>query len=66
MSDDKRPSSKCKTSYVADIKLLNNELTLAHTPSLGYCGLCEKDCFVMVRENKTKKNFYKKMVRWRF
>ena len=51
----KRPSSKCKTPYVADIKLLNNELTLAHTPSLGCCGLCEKDCFVMVRENETKK-----------
>jgi len=51
----KRPSATCKTPYVADIKLLNDELTLAHTPSLGCCGLCEKECFVMVRENKTKK-----------
>ena len=51
----KRPSSKCKSPYVADVKLLNDEITLAHTPSLGCCGLCEKECFVMVKENETKK-----------
>ena len=51
----KRPSSKCKTPYVADVKLSNDELTLAHTPSLGCCGLCETDCFVMVKENEIKK-----------
>ena len=36
----KRPSIHIKSPYVADIIVENNEY-LAHTPSLGCCGLCE-------------------------
>ena len=42
----KRPSAHIKTPYVADVTVENIEF-LAHTPSLGCCGLCEKDCIVL-------------------
>ena len=38
----KRPSSLCKTPYVADISLDSGVMVLGHTPSLGCCGLAEK------------------------
>ena len=42
----KRPSKHCKSPYVADVLLENGEEVIAHAPSLGCCGLCEKDCIV--------------------
>ena len=36
----------CKTPYVADVLLDDGTLTLAHTASLGCCGLCDKDAYV--------------------
>ena len=45
----KRPSVKCKTPYVADVILKEtNELIMAHTPSLGCCGLSNKDSIVFL------------------
>lgn len=39
----KRPSQVCKTPYVADVMLKGaKETTLAHSPSLGCCGLIDK------------------------
>ena len=52
----KRPSSKCKTPYVADIITLNtNEEVICHAPSLGCCGYVDKDEFVYIVENEVKK-----------
>ena len=51
----KRPSMVCKTPYVADVLLDNGSLTLAHTASLGCCGLCDKDSIVyMIKVNNPK------------
>ena len=58
-----RPSKISKTPYVADIILnenIDNEIIYqAHSPSLGCCGLCEKECNVLIYplDNKTKKEF---------
>ena len=48
----KRPSKTCKTPYVADIIIPNTDETvyLAHTPSLGCCGLANKDATVIVSD----------------
>ena len=55
----KRPSAHCKTPYVADIYIPELDLTsIAHSPSLGCCGLADKDHKVMVckiPETKSKK-----------
>lgn len=42
----KRPSKHCKSPYVADVLLENGEEVIAHAPSLGCCGLCEKGSIV--------------------
>ena len=42
----KRPSKHCKSPYVADVLLENGEEIIAHAPSLGCCGLCDKDSVV--------------------
>lgn len=44
----KRPSSIIKSPYVADIRLENGQQALCHTPSLGCCGLVEKDRTIYV------------------
>lgn len=51
----KRPSRHIKSPYVADIQINDTEY-LGHTPSLGCCGLAEKDCYVYVSKlgEKTK------------
>jgi DNA-binding sugar fermentation-stimulating protein len=53
-----RPSKVCKTPYVADIKIEENEEEdLCHSPSLGCCGLAEKGKKVILSEltsGKTK------------
>ena len=58
----KRPSKLCKTPYVADIIIenenKNENLTeyLAHTAALGCCGLVDKDKQVLVSEVNNKNN----------
>jgi len=42
----KRPSKHCKSPYVADVLLESGEEVIAHAPSLGCCGLCEKGSVV--------------------
>lgn len=52
----KRPSSSCKTPYVADIEI-DGCAYLAHTPALGCCGLSDKGARVIVtRLDPSKKN----------
>ena len=52
-----RPSKTCKSPYVADVELDNNETTMVHTPSLGCCGLVEKQCNILVSKiNATSKS----------
>ena len=55
----KRPSTHCKTPYVADIYIPElDKISIAHSPSLGCCGLADKDHKVMVckiPETKSKK-----------
>ena len=43
----KRPSKSCKTPYVADVLLQDNSEILGHSPSLGCCGLADKDATVL-------------------
>lgn len=54
----KRPSSSCKTPYVADI-LINDEPHMAHCPALGCCGLSDKGSTVIVSPIKDKKEHSK-------
>jgi len=49
----KRPSQYCKSPYVADVLLDNNEI-IAHSPSLGCCGLAEKDSNVIMSKIEKK------------
>jgi DNA-binding sugar fermentation-stimulating protein len=60
-----RPSKLIKSPYVADIQIIedqnqnqNIQLVLAHSASLGCCGLADKTASVLVskKEKKTKKN----------
>jgi DNA-binding sugar fermentation-stimulating protein len=51
----KRPSKICKTPYVADVLLEDTEI-LGHSPSLGCCGLADKDCHVLLSKLQEKKN----------
>ena len=63
----KRPSKKCKTPYVGDVKLLNQNKTfqesfkskdeeeyLLHTPCLGCGGLCDAGSEILMYPIKTK------------
>jgi DNA-binding sugar fermentation-stimulating protein len=53
-----RPSKLIKSPYVADIIIKNNnENILGHCPSLGCCGLVDKESSILVApsENKNKK-----------
>jgi len=51
----KRPSKHCKSPYVADVLLENGEEVIAHAPSLGCCGLCEKNSVVYMTLSKEPK-----------
>jgi sugar fermentation stimulation protein A len=55
----KRPSSTCKTPYVADVELEDGSIVLAHTTSLGCCGLADKDANVMMTHVENSKNVCK-------
>ena len=58
----KRPSKLCKTPYVADIIIENENENeniteyLAHTAALGCCGLVDKDKQVLVSQVNNKNN----------
>jgi DNA-binding sugar fermentation-stimulating protein len=54
-----RPSKKVKSPYMADIEI-NNKIELAHSPSLGLCGLIMGGADVMVSQsgNDTRKSKY--------
>lgn len=53
----KRPSSKCKSPYVADILIDGErEVVIAHAPALGCNGLCDKDAVVLVSPLDSKPN----------
>ena len=59
----KRPSATCKTPYVADVYIPELDLhTMAHSPSLGCCGLADKDHEVMVHEQTNKKTVCKYVI----
>jgi len=52
----KRPSAYCKSPYVADVKIDENDI-MGHTPSLGCCGLADKGADVIMSKlssGKTK------------
>ena len=44
----KRPSASIKSPYVADIVFADGTTAICHTPSLGCCGLVERDRIVYV------------------
>jgi len=50
----KRPSLYCKTPYVADVKI-EEGTEMAHSPSLGCCGLADKGSKVIVTKVDSKK-----------
>jgi len=52
----KRPSSKCKTPYVADILNEDGLQILGHTASLGCCGLADAGATILMNLNPIKKN----------
>jgi DNA-binding sugar fermentation-stimulating protein len=52
----KRPSSKCKTPYVADILNEDGNQVLGHTASRGCCGLADAGAKILMNLNPIKKN----------
>jgi len=54
-----RPSKKIKSPYMADIEI-NGNIELAHSPSLGLCGLITENVFVLVTKckNECRKSKY--------
>ena len=53
----KRPSKHIKTPYVADV-LYNGKEYLAHTPSLGCCGLADAGATILVAPSTNKSSKY--------
>lgn len=53
----KRPSQFCKTPYVADVKLIDDENNhvMGHSPSLGCCGLADKGSTIIMTKVDEKK-----------
>lgn len=49
-----RPSKSIKSPYVSDV-IMNEEQLLAHSPSLGCCGLADKGAEVLVEKTSTSK-----------
>lgn len=55
-----RPSKKCKTPYVADVMIYDESMgknieVMAHSPSLGCCGLVEKEKKVLLTKHENPK-----------
>ena len=57
----KRPSKLVKSPYVADV-IINNTEILAHTASLGCCGLCEAGSSILFVPMKNNNSDSKKCV----
>lgn len=62
----KRPSAQCKSPYMADVMMFSESgetarEILAHTPSLGCCGLVEKNSHVILStvESATAKSSHR-------
>jgi DNA-binding sugar fermentation-stimulating protein len=56
----KRPSKTCKTPYVADVKIENDETThMAHTACLGCCGLVDAGKEIVMKKVNSTKNVCK-------
>ena len=56
-SISKRPSLNCKSPYVADAFIYQDDSScMVHTPALGCCGLCDKDAIVYLSKMKNTKN----------
>lgn len=51
----KRPSKFIKTPYVADIMTNTNENVIAHSASLGCCGLADRSANVLLQKMEPKK-----------
>ena len=53
---EKRPSKYCKTPYMADV-LVDGEVgeVMAHSPSLGCCGLVDSGSHIIMTEHSGKK-----------
>ena len=51
----KRPSKHCKSPYVADVMIDNNEV-ICHTQSLGCCGLSDNNSDVLLSKIEKKNN----------
>lgn len=53
----KRPSLYVRSPYVSDIRINDiNENILAHSPSLGCCGLADAGATVLIKLTETKSN----------
>jgi DNA-binding sugar fermentation-stimulating protein len=56
-----RPSKVCKSPYLADVKIFDEENNIieenvmAHSPALGCCGLISKDEYVMCTKSESLK-----------
>jgi DNA-binding sugar fermentation-stimulating protein len=56
-----RPSKVCKSPYLADVKVFDEEgnvveeNVMAHSPALGCCGLISKDAYVMCTKSESAK-----------
>jgi len=56
----KRPSASIKSPYVADVLLDDGRTVLAHSASLGCCGLSDKGATIWLQELPTKKSSHAK------
>lgn len=58
----KRPSLSIKSPYIADVSMCSGEKSLAHTPSLGCCGLANAnsgfECYFTKSKNKKRASKY--------
>lgn len=52
----KRPSQHCKTPYVADVRLEDGTMVMAHTAALGCSGLADAGGVVIMQPVENKKN----------
>lgn len=55
----KRPSKHCKSPYVADVTIDRKYEVMAHTASLGCCGLADINASVLMTHVENKKNICK-------
>jgi len=57
-----RPSKVCKSPYLADVKIFDNdgnvleENVMAHSPALGCCGLITTNTYVLCTKSESSKN----------